>query len=71
MLGSELWAEYSNYLVKELIADLCMHGSLGNSNCDACPGPQSDSSGWDRGQNDEFRNGRRGKLSHSIISYQC
>ena len=36
---------------------------------DACPGPQSDSSGWDWGQDDEFsngRNGKRGKLSHSI-----
>ena len=35
---------------------------------DVCSGPQSDSSGWDRGQDGEFsdgRNGKCGELSHS------
>ena len=34
----------------------------------ACPGPQPNSSGWDRGQDGKLwngRNGRSGKLSHS------
>ena len=28
---------------------------------DACPGPQSDSSGWNRGHDGKFSNGRNGK----------
>ena len=45
-----------------------MCGSLEGIAKDACPGPQSDSSRWDWGQDGEFRNGKNGKwgeLSHS------
>ena len=55
-------------VVKEFIVDVWELRKLKLYGKDACPGPQSDSSGWDQGQDGEFsngRNGKSGKLSHS------
>ena len=66
VVGSELWVQKDfSFLLKEFIVDVW---ELRKLTKDACPGPQSDSSGWDRGQDGEFSNGRNGKsgeLSHS------
>ena len=66
VLGSELWEDdFSSLLsiVKEFIVNVWESRKHGEN---ACPGPQSNSSGWDLGQDGiNGRNGRNGKLSHS------
>ena len=52
---------YLLIVVKEFIVDVWDLRKLKFYRKDACPGPQSDSSGRDRGQDGEFSNGRNGK----------
>ena len=64
-------------IVKEFLVDVwgCRKLKLYGDN--ACPSPQPNSSGWDRGQVGKLwngRNGRSGKMSHSndvIGAYIC
>ena len=56
---------YLHTVVKEFIVNAWELRKLKLYGKDTCPGPQSDSSWWDRGQDGEFRNGKRGELSHS------
>ena len=62
LLGSELWAQndfsYLLTVVKEFIVDVWELKQLKSYGKDTCPGPQSDSSRWDRDLDGRFRNGR-------------
>ena len=53
MLGSELWEDNFGSLlsiVKEFLVDVWESRKLKLYDDNACPAPQSDSSGWDLGQ---------------------
>ena len=56
-----MWAQkefsYLLIVVKEFIFDVWDIRKLELYGKDACPGPQSDSTGWDRVQDGEFSNG--------------
>ena len=81
VLGSELWVEkdfsYLLTVVREFIVGMWELRKLKLYGKDACPGSQSDSSGWNQGQDGEFSKGgndKRGRLSHSsdiVDAYTC
>ena len=64
VLGSELWVEKDFiYLLTVVTVDVWELRKQKLYGKDACPGPQSDSSGWDWGQ--DVSNGKRDK------NYSC
>ena len=64
-----------SYLLTVIIVDMWELRKLKLYDKYACPGPQSDSSGWDRSQDGKFsygRNGKSGELSNSSdVSDAC